>query len=94
MEDIFFSDRFFLALCCERRKERKNPLEKLGESSRYSSFFLKASQTNTAGWIFFFTFIIFSTLFLALASQKIGDAIRRRVLTRAPQRGFSRLRKC
>lgn len=85
MEDIFFSDRFFLALCCERRKEQKKPVEKLGESSRYSSFFLKASQTNTAGWIFFFTFIIFSTLFLALTSQKIGDAIRRRVFTRASQ---------
>lgn len=64
MEDIFLSDSFFLALCCERRKERKKPLETLGESSRYSSFSLKASQTNTAaGWLDFFFFFNFYYFF-------------------------------
>lgn len=84
----FFSDRFFLAQCA--RRGRKKPLETLGESSRYSSFFLKASQTPwLAGFYFMFSFLFsfFSILFLALRSQ-IGDAIQRLFFTRAWQRDF------
>lgn len=50
---------------CKTRKEWKKPLETLGKSSRYSSFFLEASQTNTtAGWILCFFKKFYSHFFV------------------------------